>query len=77
MLLLWPLHLQPASFTATAIAIGSQSYSVVTPVAADAAFGNAFNIATLIATYTGADVTVVGNIIVQNNPTFLLLCWLL
>ena len=38
---------------------------------------HAIYIATLIATYTGADVTIVGNIIVQNNPTFLLLCWLL
>ena len=28
------------------------------------------NIATLIATYTGTDGTIVGNIIVQNNHTF-------
>ena len=37
--------------------------SVVAPVAADTAFG----IATLIAIYTSPDVTIVGNIIVQNH----------
>ena len=42
--------------------------SVVAPVAANTAFDNM--LCTLIATYTGADVTVVGDIIVLNNPTF-------
>ena len=41
--------------------------SVVAPVAADTAFGNTFDFATLIATYTGPDVAIVGNIIVQNH----------
>ena len=44
--------------------------SVVAPVAADTAFGNTFDFAPVIATYTGPDVAIVGNIIVQNNPTF-------
>ena len=44
--------------------------SVVAPVAADTAFANTFDFAILIATYTGPDVAIVGNIIVQNNPTF-------
>ena len=63
----------PASFTATIVAIASYlnpTVSVVAPVAADTAFYNTFDIATLIANCTGADVTLVGNIIVQNNPTF-------
>ena len=34
------------------------------------AFDGAFDIATLIATFAGADVTIVGNITVQNNPTY-------
>ena len=37
--------------------------SVVTPVAAN----TPFRLATVLATYTGADVTIVGNIILPNN----------
>ena len=60
---------QPLSLPLSA----NPTVSVVTPVPADSAFGNAFDIGTIIiiiATYTGADVTIVGKLIEQNNPTF-------
>ena len=54
-----------ASFKGTVVSILSlnRTVSVVTPVAAN----TAFPLATVLDTYTGADVTNVGNIILPNN----------
>ena len=63
-LLLLPMHLplllsQVLSLPLTV----NPTVSVVTPVTAN----TAFHFATVLATYTGADVTIVGNIILPNN----------
>ena len=64
MLLLLPLHLPLLLSQLLSLPLPvNLTVSVVTPVAANVAF----HLSALIATYAGADVTIVGNIILPSN----------
>jgi len=63
-LLLLPMHLPLLLSQLLSLPLPvNPTVSGVTPVAAK----TAFPLATVLATYTGADVTIVGNIILPNN----------